>query len=97
MFKGIPSDRRIYESTLVRQTKMLSYHVVGNYYLKYSWEYFMQNKLHNIFLYSVSKGCFSEEEQPLAETTDGQMSQGQLTLTWVKRANNLSGFKNPNR
>ena len=27
------------------------YHAVGNYYLKYSWECFMQTIMHNIFLY----------------------------------------------
>ena len=31
--------------------KFLDYHAVGNYYLKYSWEYFMQKFMHNIFLY----------------------------------------------
>ena len=29
----------------------LGYHAVGNYYLKYSWEYFMQKIMHNIVLY----------------------------------------------
>ena len=34
------------------------YHAVGNYYLKYSWEYSMQIKLHYIFLYSGRPGYF---------------------------------------
>ena len=31
------------------QMNSLKYHAVGNYYLKYPWEYFMQTNMHNKF------------------------------------------------
>ena len=39
------------KSREVEGTWRLLYPAVGNYYLKYSWEYFMQKLMHNIFLH----------------------------------------------
>ena len=39
------------QSKLQSFAQVWVYRAVGNFYLKYSWEYFMRKNMHNIFLY----------------------------------------------
>ena len=72
-----------------------TYHAVGNYYLKYSWGYFMQKKLHYIFLYSGHPEFFRHflfaEKHRLGENLPNKF-RGILE---VKTCNTYSGYLGP--
>ena len=55
-------------------------HAVGNYYLKYSWEFFMRKNMHNIFLYVISVVCWV-----------GPTGRGYLTYSHIWGSRNTLG------
>ena len=67
--------------------KRAGYHAVWNYYLKYSWEYFMHKKMHDMLLYCGQPaylGIFS---------TQDQLGENYLTYSHIWGSQNTLGKK----
>ena len=64
------------------------YRAVGNYYLRYTWEYFMRKNMHNIFLYCGQPEYF---RQFLLFVGQDQLGEDYLTYCHIWGSQNTLG------